>query len=190
MKKALTIATALLSLAVSPSFAVSTQVKSVITPTPTADATSSANQEVDSFKLFWPIVAGRVMGDQFYFLKSAKESLRETLAFSKFKKADFNLVLSEKRTVEAEKLYVEKKDNQNATATLVTAQLRREKAVDYLKKAESEGRYVVDLKNRFIKSFENQQLLLNSVMLKIDEKERENIKSQIEAINTILVKLR
>ncbi|KKR88185.1 MAG: hypothetical protein UU32_C0001G0021 [Candidatus Woesebacteria bacterium GW2011_GWB1_41_10] len=74
-------------------------------------------QEVNSFELFWPISAGRTLGDSVYFLKSFKEILRGILIFGKPQKADYSIFLTVKRAVETEKLITEGK-NELAVKTL------------------------------------------------------------------------
>lgn len=72
--------------------------------------------DVNSFELFWPIVAGKTRGDSFYFLKTLKEDLRGLIIFGNPEKANYSVLLATKRTVEAEKLINEgKQDLANKT---------------------------------------------------------------------------
>ena len=146
-------------------------------------------QTVNSFDLFWPISAGRVMGDPLYFLKSVKEQIREVLVFSSFKKADYNITLSEKRTVEAEKLFVDSKDLENATRTLQAASDKRQRALDLIIKAEGEGRYVVDLKTTLKNSLEKQRVLLQYVATQVSDDAKSAIDNNVSNLNEILAKL-
>ena len=66
--------------------------------------TQEETVEISSFELFWPISAGKTMGDSLYFLKSFKETFRGWLIFGKVQKAEYSLQLATKRIVEAEKL--------------------------------------------------------------------------------------
>lgn len=150
---------------------------------------SAEVETVDSFELFWPIVAGKVMGDPVYFLKSLKERLREFLIFSSFKKADYNITLSEKRTVEAEYLFMVKKDYKNAKKSLDAAQAKRERALGLIKKAEEEGRYVVDLKNAQTGSLEKQRLLLNYLATVVEEEQKSVIEENVSQLNSLLSSL-
>lgn len=64
--------------------------------------------EVNSFELFWPLVAGRTMDDGFiYSLKILKETVRGWLVFGNSQKADYAVFLGTKRVLEAEKLLKE-----------------------------------------------------------------------------------
>lgn len=146
--------------------------------------------EINSFEMFWPIVAGRTMGDPLYFLKTFKEKLREVLLFSNFKKADYNIMLSVKRTVEAEKLLVENKDLTNAKATLVEAQAKRDRAFDFINKAKAEGKLVEDLINTLDNSLEKQELLLISIKPKINQDFVQTIDDNISQLNDLQSKLR
>lgn len=64
----------------------------------------AANQPVNSYELFWPIVAGKTMADKVYFLKIFKENLRGFTIGGPAQKADYLVLLVIKRVVEAEKL--------------------------------------------------------------------------------------
>lgn len=74
----------------------------VIAPTFAQNATT--NEEINSFELFWPIVAGRTIDDPLYPLKSLKEKIRGWFIFGKPQKAEYAITLATKRVVEAEKL--------------------------------------------------------------------------------------
>lgn len=69
----------------------------------TVSATESA--KINSFELFWPIVPGKTMNESFYFLKDFKENLRAMFIFGSAQRADYEVMLSVKRILEAEKLY-------------------------------------------------------------------------------------
>lgn len=159
-----------------------------VNPTPKPTPTATVVQ-VNSFSLFWPISAGKVMGEPLYFLKSFKEDLRELLIFSDLKKAEYNVTLSEKRVVEAEKLLVLKKDSVNGEKSLDVAQAKREKAFELIKKTEEKGRYIEDLKNRMTESLENQRALLHYVATQISEDQKGLINENVDALNATLSKL-
>lgn len=158
---------------------------------PHEESTESAQhvEKVNSYELFWPIVAGKAMGEPLYFLKSLKESIREFLIFSAFKKAEYNITLSEKRTVEAEKLLMDKKDYENGKKSLAAAQTRREKALTLLKKAEESGQSVADLKNRFVGSLEKQRALLLYIGTQVPDEQREVIETNVDSLNSVLAQL-
>src|SRR3989344_7375004 len=67
--------------------------------------------EVNSFVLFWPVSAGKTMGESLYGLKTFKEKVRGLLIFGKVQKVDYSLFLATKRVVEAEKLLNDGKDD-------------------------------------------------------------------------------
>ena len=115
---------------------------------------------VDTFTLFWPIVAGKTADDPIYFLKTFKESVREFLIFSKYRKADYNIRLAEKRLVEAEKLYLSIKDYTNGAKSLEMANAKRGKVLSYVGEVEKTGQNTTDLKNTLSSSLEKQKLVL------------------------------
>lgn len=172
-----------LFLVISPSVVLA-QKNVAVSPSPSPTITP-----FDSYKLFWPISAGKVMGDSLYFLKSLKENLREIFIFSDFKKADYNITLSEKRVVEGEKLFLANKDYNNGKKTLEAAQQKREKALNLINKAKEKGRYVVDLQNRMVSSLEHQRALLSYISTQIPTDQQKEISENISQLNSLLAKL-
>lgn len=92
--------------------------KTAAMPTSTITPIPTPAPKFSSYEVFWPITAGRVTGDSLYGLKLFKEKLRGMVILNKNKKAEYMVKLSEKRLVEAEKLYIEKKDNTNAKKSM------------------------------------------------------------------------
>lgn len=164
----------------------STTQQTLPTPIPSP---SPIPQPLNSYEVFWPISAGKVAGEPLYFLKTLKENLREALIFSTHKKTDYNINLSEKRIVEAEKLLVVKKDYGNAKKTLDAAHSKREQAYNLLKKTEGQGRSVVDLKNRFVSSLENQRALLIYLQTQVPTEVQPTIEENLAKLNSLLASL-
>lgn len=157
-----------------------------------AYAANDVEQEVESvnsFELFWPIVAGKTAGDVLYPLKTLKENLRGFFIFASFNKAEYNITLSEKRLVEAEKLILEK-DFSNAEKTLSMAKKKRNKAMSYIKKSTSSGIETTNLKVRFISSMEKQSMVLNYLLQDIPEDQKELINQDLEQMFSITEKLK
>jgi len=72
----------------------------------------SSVKAVDSYELFWPMVAGKTTADGFvYKLKILKEDVRGYLIFGPVQKADYHVFRAAKRLLEAEKLLLDKKDS-------------------------------------------------------------------------------
>jgi len=89
-----------------------------------AQEDNQTNESVNSFELFWPVVAGKSKGDTLYSLKLFKEKVRGFLIFGKPQKADYSLFLTTKRVLEAEKLSKEgKKDYSVQTFDMALSQL-------------------------------------------------------------------
>lgn len=166
-----------------------TSVSFVFAKTPMASPSPSPMATVDSFDLFWPVVAGKVSGESLYELKLFKETLREALIFSDYRKADFNITLSVKRTVEAEKLYLNDKKYDQARKTLLKAQEKRQKAYDLIMKASEKGQNVVDLKNTLKSSLEKQTQLMTYVLTQVPDSEKESINSDLKSMQELLSKI-
>lgn len=74
--------------------------------------TTSVSASVNSYELFYPMVAGKTVADGFvYKLKILKENIRGSLIFGAPQKSDYRVFLASKRLLESEKLLSEKKDD-------------------------------------------------------------------------------
>lgn len=100
--------------------------ESVITP--------EANEEIDPYVLFWPVVAGKTSDEPLYFLKSFKEKVQGLFLFQEAKKGEYEIVLATKRLLEAEKLMNNKKAG-HALKTLQAALAHLRQADDYLSRS-------------------------------------------------------
>lgn len=144
---------------------------------------------VNSYELFWPIVAGKVKGDSLYSLKTLKESVRERLIYSKYRRAEYNLTLSVKRVVEAEKLYLINKRSDLALETLSEAQNRRQRVYDLMVQASDGGRDVHDLKGLISASLDNQEKLLDQIKSSVPDDQKEGVQQSIDSIKNLRSKL-
>lgn len=164
-------------------------VSSAFAKAPVASPSSSPVAAVDSFDIFWPVVAGKVSGESLYELKLFKETLRETLIFSDYRKADFNITLSVKRAVEAEKLYLKDKKYDQARKTLLKAEEKRQRVYDLIMKASQKGDNVTDLKNTLKSSLEKQTELMKYILTQVPDSEKEPINSDLKSMQELLSKL-
>lgn len=73
------------------------------------EPSSTPSASVDSFEIFWPMVAGKTESEPLYFLKNLKEQIRGWFIFGTVQKADYAVFLATKRVLEAEKLMREEK---------------------------------------------------------------------------------
>lgn len=155
----------------------------------TASPTPNLSPEigtVNSYELFWPITAGVVSGESSYPLKLLKENIREFFIFSNSKKAEYSVSLSSKRVVEAEKLFLQKKDYTNAKLSLDVAQQKRERARDLLKKTEDTGKNVSNYKDSMFDTLERQRALLNYLSSQIPKEQKQAIDKNISQLNSVL----
>lgn len=160
---------------------------SVATPT-SQPAPTPTVMPVKSYELFWPIAPGKVMGDSLYSLKSFKEAVRESLIFGDVKKSEYNIILSEKRTIEAEYLFIIRKDYTNAVRTLSVAQQKREKARDLYIKAKVQ-KTTGDLQNKLILSLEKQKSLLTYLTTQVSEDQKQTIENNITGLKEVLMSI-
>lgn len=158
---------------------------SVPTPTPSPSPTPTV-APVDAYTLFWPIAPGKVTGDSLYSLKTFKETVREFFIFGDVKKSEYNITLSEKRIVEADYLFMTKKDYTNAAKTLDEAQKRREKARDIYIKAKAQ-KATGDLQNKLILSLEKQKSLLMYLATQVPEDQKQIIEDNLAKLTEVLM---
>lgn len=109
--------------------------------------------DVNSFELFWPLVAGRTRGDSLYFLKTLKENVRGMIIFGKPEKANYSLLLATKRTLEVEKLLAENK-NDAAMATLDEAKMQLDNAEKAITDSNGDLSVTVDDMNNKLSNLE------------------------------------
>lgn len=139
---------------------------------PSSEATASQNILKSSYELFWPIVAGRVAGEPFYFLKTLKEDIAEKLIFADIRKSDHHLFLSKKRLVETEKLLLEKKDYRNAVITIQKSVSELQNAIQVANLAKRKGKKVQDLFNALSKDGDIEAGFLENLIKQIPEEQK------------------
>src|SRR3989304_10001184 len=136
-------------------------------PTPSASPT-----QMSSYELFWPVVAGKVPGDPLYFLKSLKAAVGAKFIFNDLKKADFHLLQSKKRLVEAEKLLIDKKDYAKAESGVKEAKKELEKSMKVLKDVKRKKKPTGDLHGRIISDATNEANFMKYLAAQIPEDKR------------------
>lgn len=141
---------------------------------------------VNSFELFWPIVAGKVQGDNLYPLKIFKEKVRGSLIFSKLRKAEYYSVLSQKRLIEFEKLILTDKNYENATKTLDVLKNTQEKTVYLVGQAKKEGSDISSTSQIIIEAFEKEELLMKDLLDKIDPAQKEKLRVALSNLTQLI----
>ncbi|MFC1625807.1 DUF5667 domain-containing protein [Patescibacteria group bacterium] len=171
----------LVSVVLLTSFTKSVLAEDVATPV------STPSSEVSSFEMFWPIVAGRTMGDSLYSLKSFKEKLRGVLIFGQAQKADYSVFLATKRIVEAEKLILEGKTDL-VEKTLVEATKQIDKATVNVTQALATGNpfqeQAINMGNRL----SNLEIFIPQLVLKADMN-KDSLSKILEKISLLKAKL-
>lgn len=127
--------------------------------TDSAIVVEEASPEIDSFELFWPVVAGRTRGDKLYFLKKLKEKIRGVLIFGKVKRADYETLIATKRVVEAEKL-LSNGDLENATESLKEAREALEEVRENWEEVDDKGSIVKVQKDEINNKLNNLKMFL------------------------------
>jgi len=140
------------------------------------EATESAEsvQEINSFEVFWPIVAGKTTDSPLYFLKTLKESLRGMLILGNVQKADYNVLLSVKRTVEAEKL-INEGNSKDAIKTINRAIKKVEKAKINSQKGLEAKEDFEDIGQAMVDRLKNISILAKNLASKSDEETANNL---------------
>jgi hypothetical protein len=136
--------------------------------------TSTESGKVDIYAVFWPIVPGTTVADSSFFFKQLKEGLSGMFKFSTLSKADYQIGISEKRLVEASKL-IESKDYANGLKSISLNEDARKSALELKKKAVEEKADTLELTNKLVKSFENQQKALIYLATQLPEDQKSKL---------------
>lgn len=155
-------------------------------PTP---AGSVSDNTIDVYAVFWPLVPGKTMEDSLYPLKIFKETIGEWFSFGDIKKAQYNITLSEKRALEAYKLFMDNKDYNNGPKTLDVNQKLLKRTFDLIKKAEKDQKRVDGVKGKFTSSLENQQKLFKLIQSQVPDDQKGKFDKALENINSRLILL-
>ena len=142
----------------------------------------TSSGSVDVASLFWPIVPGTTVADGTFFLKQLKESFTGMMKFNDIEKAKYNVELSEKRIVEANKL-IEAKDHANALKSLEMSEDKREEAINLKKKALEAKQDALELINRMVPSFEKQKQVLTFFSLAMPADQKTAVDAQLKNID-------
>ena len=160
---------------------------SVLAQNSKTEATSAAN--IDAYAMFWPLVPGKTMGDSMYSLKLFKETLGEFFSFGDLKKAEYYTTISEKRLLEAQKLFLENKDYKYGAKTLEQNNLYQKKSFDLIKKAEKAQQKVEAVKGKLTTSLSNQQTLLTFIQTQVPEDQKSQFDKALKDVNNFLTLL-
>lgn len=117
-------------------------------------------ETVDVYALFWPIVPGKTAADPMFFLKQLKESFDGFFKSGEIAQSEYQMELSQKRLVEANKL-VDDKDYGNAKKSLEMNKSNRHKAVELKRKALEKNLEIGELTPKLVESLEKQQKALD-----------------------------
>lgn len=137
---------------------------------------------VDVASLFWPIVPGTTVADGTFFLKQLKETFTGMMKFSDIEKATYNVELSEKRIVEANKL-IEAKDYANALKSLEMSEGKRAEAINLKKKVLEAKQDALELINKMVSSFEKQKQVLTFFSLAMPADQKTVVDAQLKNID-------
>lgn len=160
--------------------------KATATPLPTPTPTPLP-EKVNSFEVFWPMVAGKTVESKFYSLKLLKEKLRGILIFGKSQKAGYQVFLGTKRVLEAEYLLISgKKDLANIT--LEKADSSFGKAIENLKTAKEKGVVPDSIKTDISEKITNLTKLVKYLLSQYpDNQEKlQNVLDKLDSISASL----
>lgn len=163
---------------VSPLFA-----KTVVYKTPVVKAAETAKPSpspvpttVNSFEVFWPMVAGKTMQSKLYFLKTLKEKIRGIFIFGSAQKANYDIFIGIKRMLEAEVL-MKAQLTDLANRTLDSASTDFDKANSALTNAKNSSDVDQDTKNEINIRVSNLKKFVTSL-----EKENPGFKDKLQSI--------
>lgn len=151
------------------------------------EASPSPVAVVNSFELFWPISAGKVAGESMYSLKILKENVRGMFIFNAGKKVDYLITLAQKRTVEVEKLYLDKKDYTNAEETLRVLQDKWTDTTAAITKVDEQDQS--GLEGTFKTSLEKERALLQYLVTQVPTENSQPLNDTLQKLNETLASL-
>jgi len=120
---------------------------------------------------------GILPGHPFYFLKSLRDNIMSLLISSPLKKAEFNLLQSDKNLQAALYLYGQNKDNETVFQTLQASEDYFKKTIDNIEEAKKQGINVLEFERKItIASLKHQELVSN-----LAESAKDSDKKQFES---------
>lgn len=146
-----------------------------------AQAAEQKPEVVDVYAVFWPIVPGKTVADPMFWAKQLKESFDGLFKFGEVAKSEYQIELSEKRLVEANKL-LEDKDYSNAKNSLDLNKAARKEAVNLKKKAQEKNQDVNELILKLVKSLENQRKVLVYLNTQFPEEKHSEIEEMVKEL--------
>lgn len=156
------------------------------TPSPTPTASPQA-MELNTFELFWPLVAGKTVDNPLFFLKNLKEKVRGILIFGNPQKVDYAVLISTKRLLEGEKLLGEEK-LEAAKKSLGLAEGELEQAENYFAKSKESNENYGNVGPQIVTRLTNMEKLVTWLIFK-DEKNKELLESLLGRITSLKAKL-
>ena len=150
-------------------------------PTPTPSPS-----QINSYELFWPVVAGKTSNDPLYFLKTLKENLRGALIFGKPQKAEYHVFVATKRILEAEKL-VSNGNLKEAEKAVDGANSRLTKANKLLE--DLKGQDVSSVANELNRKLDNLTIFLDYLQTKTQGKVLENLQVSDGLVDQLSTKI-
>lgn len=145
--------------------------------------TAEEARMVNSFELFWPLVAGKTESDSFYFLKLLKERIQGWFIGNDSKKADYEVLLGTKRMLETEALIKSNKID-SALKALERADSHFSKAYNYIKAADSKKK--LSIKDIRRERLINLKALTDYLKTTAPEETRPGLNAVREGVNRIL----
>jgi hypothetical protein len=140
-----------------------------------------AQEKVDVYALFWPVVPGTTIADSMFWAKQLKEAFGGFFKSGNIDQSGYQIELSEKRLVEANKL-VEDKDYSNALKSLKLNKSHRDEAVRLLKQAREEEEDANELTGKISKSLEKQKDALAYIASQLPEDEKKQVNEMVVAL--------
>jgi hypothetical protein len=151
------------------------------------DIGSQEVEEVNSYELFWPMVAGKTRGDFLYPLKSLKEKVRGVLIFGIPEKVNYSIFLATKRTLEVEELLNEGKTDL-ANRTIDSALKELLKAESNIKKSIDQGDDFGEVGNEIVKNSDKLERLV-IWLAKSETGSKEKLQELSEKVHSIKTSL-
>ena len=141
-------------------------------------------ENINSYELFWPLVAGKTSNESLYFLKRFKEKIRGALIFGNAQKAEYESMLATKRLLEVEKLLGEGNEDE-ARDTLEQASERLSEVKEEWDDVDDKGSVAKDQKDEINNKLNNLEVFLPYLIRNNESLQSElgDVLTQVHQIN-------
>lgn len=149
-----------------------------------SDEEMMETHSLNSYELFWPVVAGRTRSNRLYIVKRLKERVRGLLIFGHAQKVDYRISLATKRVLETEQLVAEGREDL-ASATLSDANEELTKATTTWANISDRSTVSQDMVNELNNKLTNLQTFIPELEQQASQELSASLEVTLNLVNTL-----